>query len=175
MKSIFCLTQFLVILFISAISAKTPVNYGIPVISLWEIGFSSGVSIYGTSFNMGSNAIPNRYSYWNRDLDPGIGLFVVRNISPSLGVEINWLNTCLTGKWKHRWTPIPILTGRENPLTFSSQINQFDLMMVFNVNQIMLPGDEEDRGHFFIKTGIGIMAIKDNQRFSLLSGKTGIC
>jgi len=159
------LTQILVILFFNSASAKRPVTNGMPVITPWEIGLSTGASIFGTSFNQDANAMYKRHSYWYRDINPGIGLFVVRNISPSLGIEVNWLNTRLSGRWNKGWPTLPVLIGLEGPLTFSSQINQFDLMMVFNLDQIMLPGDEEDKGHFFVKTGIGISKIKDNKGF----------
>lgn len=165
MKIIFYLTQILVFLFFDIVSAKTPVNRGMPVITPWEIGLSTGASIFGTSFNQDANAIYKRHSYWYRDINPGIGLFAVRNISPSLGIEINWFYTRLSGKWNKGWPTLPVLLDQESPFTFSSQINQFDLMIVFNLDQIMLPGDEEDIGHFFIKTGIGISKIKDNKGF----------
>jgi len=42
------------------------------------------------------------------------------------------------------------------------------------VNQIMLPGDEEDKGHFFIKAGMGISLIKDNKKDSPNSTSSGI-
>ena len=90
---------------------------------------------------------------------------MVRNISPSLGVEINWLNTRLTGTWNNKWPALPISTSYQSPLTYNSQINQFDVMMVFNLNQIMLPGDEEDVWHLFFKSGIGITKIKDKKKF----------
>ena len=165
MKIIFYLTQILVILFFHSASAKRPVTSGMPVITPWEIGLSTGASIYGTSFNQDANASYSRHSYWRRDVTPGFGLFVVRNISPSIGFEFNWLNTRLKGRWNNSWNILPPLESKEIPLTFNSQVNQFDLMIVFNIDQIMLPGDEEDRGHFFIKTGIGISKIKDNKKF----------
>jgi len=165
MKIIFYLTQILVILFFTSASAKRPVNSGMPVITPWEIGLSTGASIFGTSFNQDVNAIYKRHSYWYRDINPGLGLFVVRNISPSLGIELNWFNTRLSGRWNKGWPTLPALANQESPFTFSSQINQFDLMMVFNIDQIMLPGDDEDKGHLFIKTGIGISKIKDNKGF----------
>lgn len=164
MKIIFCLIQILVILFCQSASAKSHFTK-IPTISPWEFGFSSGVSIFVSSFNPESNAVNKRLNYWNSDINPGIGLFVVKNISPSLGVEINWLNTRLTGEWNNKWPSLPISEGRESPLKYNTQINQFDFMVVFNIDQILLPGDEEDRGHFFIKTGIGLSMIKDTKKF----------
>jgi len=165
MKTTFLLTQIIVILFVQNISAKNPFNRGVPTIAPWEIGLSSGVSIFISSFNPESSAINKKLNYWNNGINPGFGLFVVRNISPSIGFEMNWLNTHLTGKWSGKWPLLPILAGRESPLTYNSQINQFDLMMVFNIDQILLPGDPEDMGHFFIKTGIGLAHIKDTKKF----------
>jgi len=165
MKIIFYLTLILIFLFFQSASAKRPVTSGMPVITPWEIGLSTGASVFGTAYLQESNATYKRHSFWYRDVNPGVGLFVVRNISPSLGIEMSWLNTRLSGKWNKTGLTILDLAGRENSLTFNSQINQFDLMMVFNINQIMLPGDEEDSGHFFIKTGVGISKIKDNKKF----------
>jgi len=165
MKIIFCIILLLETLLLQSVSAKRPGFKGTPNISPWEIGFSSGASIFLTSVNPESNALNKKINYWERGINPGIGLFVVKNFSPSIGIEINWLNTNLTGKWNNKWPALPVSAGRESPLTFNTQINQFDLMMVFNVYQIMLPGENEDIGHLFLKAGIGISEIKDNKRF----------
>lgn len=109
-----------------------------------------------------------RNSFWYRDVNPAIGLFAVRNISPSIEIEMSWLNTCLSGRWNKTGLTLLDLANRESPITFNSQINQFDLMMVFNLDQIILPGDEDDRGHFFIKAGIGIALIKENKNSILI-------
>jgi len=118
-----------------------------------------------TSVNFNPGAPNKNINYWNNNLNPGIGLSVLRNFSPAVGLEINWLNTRLTGKWNDNWPPLPISVGRETPLTYNSQINQFDLMIGINLNQIMLPGDNEDVWHLFIKTGAGIADIHDNKKF----------
>ena len=165
MKIPLYITQILVILFFQSAMAKGPFDKKMPVISPWEISFSSGVSIFVTSVNPEPGAINNQVNYWHNHVNPGLGLFVTRNISPSIGIEVNWLNTRLTGTWNNKYPPHLISAGRENPLTYNSQINQFDLMVVLNVDQIMLPGDPEDNSHFFIKTGIGASMIKDNKKF----------
>ena len=165
MKIIFYLSQILVILSFQGASAKRPVTKGMPIITPWEIGLSTGASIFGTSFIQEPNATYMRKSFWHRDLNPAIGLFAVRNISPSIGIEMSWLKTRVSGRWNKTGLTLLDLANRESPITFSSQINQFNLMMVFNLDQIMLPGDDEDRGHFFIKTGIGIALVKDNKKF----------
>ena len=169
MKTISYLTLILFILNLQSVSAKKTIKKGIPVVSRWEIGLSSGTSLFLTSINPESNAINKQINYWRNELNPAIGLFAVRNISPSLGIELDWLNTRLTGKWSNKWPPLAVSTGRPSPLRYDSEINQFDLMMVFNVNQMMLPGDNEDRGHLFLKTGIGLSLIHDNKKFYSVS------
>lgn len=165
MKIFFYVIQILLILLFQNASAKRYINNRIATISPWEVGISSGVSLFVNSFNPEKGALNKQINYWHSDVNPGIELFVVRNISPSLGIEINWLNTRFTGTWDDKWPPHPISSNYESPLTYNTQINQFDLMMVFNADQIMLPGDEEDPRHLFFKAGIGISEIKDNKKF----------
>lgn len=165
MKIIFCFMQILLVFLFQSASAQRYRLKEIAIITPWEIGLSSGVSFFETSVNPAPNAQYRRVNYWNRGINPGISLSVVRNFSPSLGVEVNWLNTRLTGTWSNKWPPLAIAEGRDIPLTFNSQINQFDLMMALNMNQIMFPGDDEDAWHIFCKTGIGITQIIDNKKF----------
>jgi hypothetical protein len=163
MKTIFSLTQILIILIFVGFSAQGQQSKDPNKITPWEIGLSAGVSSFITSVN--PEAAPHRINYWNNDLNPGIGLSLTHNISPSLGVEGVWLNTRLTGQWNNRFPPLPVAAGHDNPLTFNSGINQFDLLMAFNVNQILLPGEKEDPWHIFVKTGIGLTLINDQKRF----------
>lgn len=134
-------------------------------ISPWEIELSGGFSSFMTSVNPDADANNKQINYWHNDFNPGIGLSVVRNISPSLGIEINWLNTRLTGTWDNQFPPLAIAVGYPAPLTYNSKINQFDLMMAFNLNKIYKPGNDEDKWHIYLKPGIGIAHIKDNQNF----------
>jgi len=162
---IFCLTPILVILLLHGVSAQRHARKQIAIISPWEIGFSGGVASFVTSINPDGEVTGKKINYWNRDFNPGIGLFVVRNFSPALGVELNWLNTRLTGSWNNSYAPLVTSTGADIPLPFRSKINQLDLMIAFNVNQILLPGDEEDSWHLYIKTGIGLTNIKNTDKF----------
>lgn len=165
MKINFCLTFILTFLLIQGVSAQKRRTYQNASVSQWEIGLSGGVSTFVTSVNPGPGAPKSSINYWNRDLNPGIGLSVVRNISPTIGIELNWLNTRLTGSWNNKWPAVGISVYKETPTTFNSQINQFDLMATFNMNQMMLPGDEEDLWHIFLKTGLGIAHINDKKNF----------
>jgi len=118
-----------------------------------------------TSVNPSSGTMSGQINYWSRDENPGIGLSVMRNISPAVGLELNYLTTRLTGTWNNSYSPLVISAGHESPLTFDSRISQFDLMAMFNLNQMMLPGDEEDLWHIYLKPGVGLALINDNKNF----------
>lgn len=118
-----------------------------------------------TSVNPESGAPDKLINYWNRDINLGFGLSVTRNISPSLGVELGWLNTHLSGTWSNK-IPVPLAYATfPTPLTFNSKINEADLLMVFNLNKIFHPGNDKDPWHLYVKTGIGITHINDKQNF----------
>ncbi len=157
--------QILGILLFQSATAQSNKNKRIGHISPWEIGVSGGISSFNNTINIAPGVTDNLVNYWYRDINPGIGLSVVRNISPSLGIELNWLNTRLTGRWNNTYPPLAVSAGYSLPLTFDSKINQFDLMMAFNLNQIYHPGNDKDRWHLYFKTGIGMTHIKDNQNF----------
>jgi hypothetical protein len=165
MKITYCLIQILFVLLIQSSTIHAQISKRIGTIAPWEIGLSGGVSSFVTSIASEAGPPYTNINYWYRNLNPGIGLSAARNISPALSLEMNWLNTRLSGKWNDSWPPIPISAGRESPLTFNTSINQFDLLLGFNLNQIFLPGDEEDIWHVFFKTGIGMTAIKDHKKF----------
>lgn len=121
MKLNIFLTPVLVILLFQGVSAQWRPGKASAGITQWEIGLSGGVSTFMISVNPTSGAPAKQINYWNRDVNPGVGLSVVRNISPAIGIELNWLNTRLTGKWKNSY-PLPLISeGHEIPLTFNDK------------------------------------------------------
>ena len=165
MKKIsFCILFVQIILFFQNASAQTtPENKG--SITPWEIGVSGGFSMFLTSVNPEAAATSNRINYWNQGINPGFGISLTRNFSPYWGVEINWLNTRLTGTWDNKWA-LPSFSERYvSPFTFDTRINQFDVMIPFNVNQMFIPDVEEDPWHLFIKPGFGLALITDTKKF----------
>jgi len=165
MKIFFYLSPILFLLLFHEVSAQKNRNNRTGIISSWEIGVSGGAATFLSSINPERGATASKINFWNREVNPGFGLSVVRNFSPSLGIEMNLLSTRLTGNWKGDETAIAVSVLKETPTTFNSQINQFDLMITFNVNQIWLPGEEEDLWHLFFKTGVGLTQIKDHMNF----------
>ncbi len=158
-------TQMLVFLLFTCASAQGYRLRGVGYTSSWEIGISTGVSSFLTSLSPTTALNYNKFNYWHNNANPGIAIAVVRNFSPSLGIEMNWLNTRLDGRWNDIF-PLPSISGgHQIPLTYNSQINQIDLMAAFNLNQIMLPGDAEDVWHLFMKTGFGMTQIIDKKKF----------
>jgi len=165
MKITYCLTPILVLLLFQGASARGYMRRGEGYIAPWEFGISAGVTTFLTSVNPTPGAANSTINYWHNDLNPGVALSVVRNLSPSLGIEVSWLNSRLTGKWNTKWPAYSTAPGLENPLTYDTQFNQLDLMANFNLSQIILPGDEEDPWHLFMKAGVGVAQIKDNKNF----------
>ena len=165
MKFIFYFIQLFIIIFPQSISAQNQKKKQIGHTTQWEIGLSGGISTFTNSVNIDPGVTDNLVNYWYREANPGFGLSITRNISPSLGIELNWLNTRLTGRWNNTYPPFTIYVGQPDPLTFNSKINQLDLMMAFNLNKVYRPGNEKDNWHLFFNTGIGIIQIKDNRNF----------
>jgi len=165
MKITFCLTPILILLLFQGVSARGYMRRGEGYIAPWEFGVSGGVTTFLTSVNPTPGVKNSMMNYWHNNLNPGVALSVVRNLSPSLGIELSWLNSRLTGKWNDKWTPIPFYSDKGSPLTYDTQFNQLDLMANFNLSQIILPGDEEDPWHIFMKAGVGVAKIKDNKNF----------
>jgi len=161
----FCLAQILIISPFQTASAQNHSKKHTGYITPWEISLSVGFTTFVTSVNPAQGASDRLINYWYRDKNPGIGFSVTRNFSPALGVELNWLNTRLTGTWNDKWAPLTVSAGYPIPLTFNSKINQLDLVMTFNLNKIVHPGNEIDNWHLFFKTGLGLSHIKDNQDF----------
>lgn len=134
-------------------------------ITPWEIGINGGVSVFITSINPEVPRGTNRINFWYRDFNPSAGLSITRNFSPFWGLELNWFYTKLSGTWNNKY-PLPYFAlGYTSPLTFDTRINQFDLMVSFNINQMIIPDVEEDRWHFYFKPGIGITQITDTKKF----------
>lgn len=162
-KIYFCITPVVVILFLQGASAQR--NEKKPSITPWEVGLSGGVSVFLASVNPGATGTSNRNNFWNNDLNPGAGLSVTRNFSPFWGLELNWLNTRLSGRWKEG-LPVPgIFAEHGIPLTYDTRINEFDLMIAFNINQTLIPDVEEDNWHIFVKPGVGFAHIIDTKKF----------
>lgn len=131
----------------------------------WEVGFSGGVSKFLTSINPNSDAIYKKFNYWNADFNAAITLSIIKNISPKFNAEFVFLSTKLSGKWNEsNGYPVPpraISEGLAYPTPFKTGINQFDLMLVANLNQIVAPNRASDKWYLFIKGGGGAAFLKE--------------
>lgn len=130
--------------------------------SSWEIGFSGGVSRFLTSVNPNSDAIYKRFNYWNADFNAAITLSIIKNISPKFSAEFEFLTTKLSGQWnENSGYPIPAASGNVIPSPFKTGINQFDLMLVVNLNQIVASNSASDKWYLFVKGGGGAAFLKE--------------
>jgi len=129
----------------------------------WEFGFSGGVSQFQTTINPSSDAPYKKFNYWNNDFNTAISLTVIKNISPKFSAEFEYLNTKLSGTWNpNNGYPVPPLAldqGLEYPRPFKTGINQFNLMFVANLNQIVAP-KMGDKWYLFVKAGGGAAFLK---------------
>lgn len=166
MNRIFLITLIVLFSIVQDIHGQWNNRYRFNPSSLWEIGISAGASTFLTSLNPEAAAGSSKFTnYWHQQINPGFGLAVKYNIIPSIGAELNYLNTRLTGTWNDKWPPNPSAGGHDSPLTFDSKINQFDLLATFNINQLLLPDDDQEMWHLFVKTGPGITQIIDHEKF----------
>jgi len=131
----------------------------------WEFGFSGGVSQFLNSINPNSDALYKKFNYWNADFNPSITLSVIKNFSPKFSAEFEFLTTKLSGVWNtgnpYGVPPFAIDQGLEYPGPFKMGINQFLLMFVPNLNQIISPKNASDRWYLFAKVGIGAAFLKE--------------
>lgn len=127
----------------------------------WEIGFSGGVSQFRNSINPNSDATYHKFNYWNADFNPAMTLSIVKRISPKFNAEFEWLTTKLSGSWNPN-NGYPIPSGAiPYPNPFKTGINQFNLMLVANLNKIIVPNLTGDKWYLFVKGGVGAAILKE--------------
>lgn len=154
-----------IMLFIAQISTAQYSRRRSGIENSWEIGFSGGVSRFLNTLNSNAGDLPKKFNYWNSDLNPAITLSVIKNFSPKFSSEIEWLNTKLSGTWNpNNGYPIPPLAikyGLPYPNPFKTGINQFNLMLIANLNQIIVPNNFNEKWNLFIKVGGGLAVLKE--------------
>ena len=130
----------------------------------WEFGISGGVSQFQTTINPSSDAPFKKFNYWNVNFNPAVSLSVIKNISPKFSAEFEWMTTKLSGSWNpNNGYPVPPLAtdqGLEYPEPFKTGINQFNLLFVANLNQLVVPNRTNDRWYLFVKAGGGAALLK---------------
>ncbi|MCX6238894.1 MAG: outer membrane beta-barrel protein [Bacteroidia bacterium] len=128
----------------------------------FEVGLSLGGSSFITSFNPDAKGSDRFVNYWQNKINPGVGLTVTRNVYPWLGIGLNYLFTSFTGTWNDKSLTMPVPLNGDNQLSYKSMINQFDLLLNFNINKLVAPGKARDKWNIYIRTGPGYTMIKDN-------------
>jgi len=139
----------------------------------WEFGISGGASKFLNTINPNSDALFKKFNYWNVDFNPAVSLSIIKNISPKFSAEFEWMTTKLSGSWNpNKGYPVPPLAldrGLEYPDPFKTGINQFSLMFVANLNQLVAPKSASDKWYFFAKAGGGATRLKQYSALFYLS------
>jgi len=128
----------------------------------WEFGFSGGVSQFLTSINPNSDATYKKFNYWNTDFNPAVTLSVIKNFSPKISAEFEFLTTKLSGTWNTNspyGVPLPA-TPQNLPGPFKTGIKQFSLLLVPNLNKIIAP-NSSNKWNLFVKVGISALLLKE--------------
>ncbi|HEY3389620.1 MAG TPA: hypothetical protein VGK38_08630, partial [Prolixibacteraceae bacterium] len=158
----------LVIAFICIITQNSVGQYGRRSSgeeNLWEVGISGGVSQFLTTINPNSDAPFKKFNYWNADMNPAITISAIKNFSPKFSAEFEFLTTKLSGTWNpNNGYPVPPLALDKrlpHPDPFKTGINQFTLMFVPNLNQIIAPNSSNNKWYVFAKIGAGASFLKE--------------
>ena len=75
------------------------------------------------------------------------------------GGEFEFQTTKLSGNWNenngYQVPPLALKQGLPYPTPFKTGVNQFNLMLVANLNQIVIPNGASDKWYLFVKGGGG--------------------
>jgi len=129
----------------------------------WEIGFTGGASQFLNSINPNSDATFKKFNYWNADYNAAITVSIIKNFSPKFSAEFEFLTTKLSGSWNENngyGIPLPA-TAQRLPSPFKTGINQFTLMFVPNLNNIVAPNSANETWYLFVKLGVGATYLKE--------------
>ena len=130
--------------------------------SSWQIEFTTGASKFLTSINPNSDAVYRKMNYWNADFNAAISLSVIKTISPKFSTEFEYMTTKLSGSWNvNSGLTHPAAVGKVVPDPFKTGINQFNLILIANLNQIVAPNSDNDTWYVFIKGGGGATFLKE--------------
>ena len=131
----------------------------------WEFGISGGASKFLNTINPNSDAPFKKFNYWNADFNPAVTLSVIKNFSPKFSAEFEFLTTKFSGAWNQSNSyGVPqyaLDLGLEYPNPFKTGINQFALMFVPNLNQLIAPKNASERWYLFLKVGFGAAYLKE--------------
>lgn len=131
----------------------------------WEFGISGGASKFLNTINPNSDAPFKKFNYWNADFNPAVTVSVIKNFSPKFSAEFEFLTTKFSGTWNQSNSygipPYALDLGLEYPGPFKMGINQFVLMFVPNLNQIIAPKKASERWYLFLKVGFGAAYLKE--------------
>ena len=118
-----------------------------PADTRWEIGVNAGVANFAGEYNMFKDARFHHFNFWKSDMDFGFGALVKKNISHVFAMELGWNYTNLTGSWKYRgWTNIK---------PFKTEVNEYDLNTVWNINNLFSKNKFDRKIYWYAKLGVG--------------------
>ena len=146
-----------------------------PVDQRWEIGINAGISNFSGEYNMSKESRFHHINHWDSDMNIGFGALVKKNLSQVFAVELGWNYTNLTGTWNHASTL--------NPNTFKTEVNEYDLNTVWNINNLFSKNKFDRKVYWYAKLGVGathiwkktgIIATNDKNWYATIPLGTGV-
>jgi outer membrane protein OmpA-like peptidoglycan-associated protein len=133
----------------------------------WEIGFTGGLSRFVTSMNPNQDAVLKKFNYWNSDKNPAFSFSLIKNFSPSISAEFEWINTKLSGIWNknknYKVPAIAVANGLAYPEPFETGINEFDFLLNLKLKKLTSVFTNNKAWQLFIRAGIGLVLLKDDK------------
>ena len=118
-----------------------------PADTRWEIGVNAGVANFAGEYNMFKDARFHHFNFWKSDMNFGFGALVKKNFSHVFAAELGWNYTNLTGSWKY--------LGWTNIKPFKTEVNEYDLNTVWNLNNLFSKNKFDRKIYWYAKLGIG--------------------
>ncbi|NEW83686.1 MAG: OmpA family protein [Mariniphaga sp.] len=118
-----------------------------PADKRWEIGINAGVANFAGEYNMFKDARFHHFNFWKSDMDFGFGALVKKNFSHVFAAELGWNYTNLTGTWKY--------LGWTNIQPFKTEVNEYDLNTVWNLNNLFAKNKFDRKIYWYAKLGVG--------------------
>ncbi len=134
-----------------------------PADTRWEFGINAGVANYAGEYNMFKDARFHHFNFWKSDMNFGFGALVKKNISHVFAAELGWNYTNLSGSWKY--------LGWTNIKPFKTEVNEFDLNTVWNLNNLFSKNKFDRKIYWYAKLGVGATYLWKKEAETPLNGQ----
>ena len=121
----------------------------------WEIGLNAGMATFTGSTDIYKIYNFNHFNEFNSDLNLGYGGFIRKNFTQVFALEAFYNGTTLTGTPK-----VEDWFWRKS---FKTEINEFDLNTVWNMNNLLSRNKFDRKFFWYVKIGTGVTHVVNRE------------